>query len=65
VNFKCKIQYFKQNKKKSSLGGVHAELFRINSTYFKVMKHVGIAIKEGKEVIFDYQDNWITIEIND
>lgn len=53
MNFK--IKYCTGNKK-----GWHP-----TKAYIRVMKHVGIAIKEGKEVIFDYQDNWITIEIND
>lgn len=59
MNFK--IKYLKSPETK--LG--HKPKYRINTAYYRVMKHVGIAIKEGKEVIFDYRDNWITIEIND
>jgi hypothetical protein len=29
------------------------------------MEIVGEAIKDGKQVIFDYTDDWITVKIND
>lgn len=58
MNFKCKIKYLKSPETK--LG--HKLKYRMNIAYYRVMKHVGTAIKEGKE---DYRDNWITIEIND
>jgi hypothetical protein len=33
--------------------------------YTKLMEIVGEAIKDGKQVIFDYTDDWITVKIND
>lgn len=33
--------------------------------YLKLMKIVGKAIKDNKEVIFDYADNLVTVTIND
>jgi hypothetical protein len=63
VNFK--IEYLKQHKEKQRFCGFPTNTVFINPQYKKIMKHVGKAIKDGKEVIFNYQDNWITIEIND
>jgi hypothetical protein len=33
--------------------------------YTKLMEIVGQAIKDGKQVIFDYSNDWITVKIND
>lgn len=62
MNFK--IKYLIPHKEKQFFHGSYANTMHINRKFDKVMNHVGKAIKEGKEVIFDYQDNWITIEIN-
>lgn len=37
----------------------------ITKQYRKLMKIVGKAIKDDKEVIFDYADNKVTVTIND
>ena len=37
----------------------------ISKQYRKLMKIVGKAIKDNKEVIFDYADNQVTVTIND
>ena len=37
----------------------------VTKEYKKLMKIVAKAIKDDKEVIFDYADNKVTVEIND
>ena len=39
--------------------------YPVTKQYRKLMKIVGKAIKDNKEVIFDYADNKVTVMIND